>query len=150
MSVIEKDNYNGVLYPEEDSSVAAVADFYGVTDLISLAKDYGMTAEYAEGFLTANLFPYADKDIYTAAVNASPINHISDDLDIPPVLVVHGDRDSIVPFSQSTEFVKAMQKHKKQVYFYRVVGAEHDIGVWNEERSEILANFFNSQFINIK
>ena len=23
-------------------------------------------------------------------------------------------------------------------------------GVWNEERSEILANFFNSQFINIK
>ena len=150
MSVIEKDNYNGVLYPEEDSSVAAVADFYGVTDLISLAKDYGMTAEYAEGFLTANLFPYADKDIYTAAVNASPINHISDDLDIPPVLVVHGDRDSIVPFNQSTEFVKVMQKHKKQVYFYRVVGAEHDIGVWNEERSEILANFFNSQFINIK
>ena len=109
-----------------------------------------MTAEYAEGFLTANLFPYEDKDIFTASINASPINHISDDLDIPPVLVVHGDRDSIVPFSQSTEFVKAMQKHKKQVYFYRVVGAEHDIGVWNEERSEILANFFNSQFINIK
>lgn len=57
MSVIEKDNYNGVLYPEEDSSVAAVADFYGVTDLISLGQGLRYDCRICRGLFNGQPFP---------------------------------------------------------------------------------------------
>jgi acetyl esterase/lipase len=43
----------------------------------------------------------------------------------PPFLIVHGDRDPLVPYHQSTLLAAALEAAGVPVTFYTVVGAGH-------------------------
>ena len=75
---------------------------------------------------------------------ASPVGNISEDVEIPPIMVVHGDRDSLVHFTQSIRLVEALQAAHKDVTFVRVSGADHGPGVWSSERLAMVADFFRA------
>ncbi len=61
-----------------------------------------------------------DEKVYKAA---SPIAHVSQSS--PPVLLLHGDSDDIVPYQQSVAMEKALQGKNVAVKLVRVVGGEH-------------------------
>lgn len=44
---------------------------------------------------------------------------------LPPLLVVYGDKDRIVNFSQSVWLVQDLQAKGQDVTFYRLAGADH-------------------------
>ena len=54
---------------------------------------------------------------------ASPVSHVSPD--DPPVLLVHGDADTVVPFRQSELFQDRLAKGGVTVELMRVVGGGH-------------------------
>lgn len=91
----------------EPSDVQCVACFYPPTDLLNLGSstenpgDGGPPKSYRQGF-----GPRAVKleDWKELGRELSPIYHITDDL--PPVLIVHGDADTLVPIDQSERFVQ--------------------------------------------
>ncbi len=100
----------------ESSAVQAVAVFFPVTDLVDLGPstqnpgDGGPPMSYVAGFgfkgvegdrrhIVANDLP-AWKQL---AHELSPIDHLSDTL--PPVLIHHGDADTLVPLDQSQRFL---------------------------------------------
>lgn len=57
------------------------------------------------------------------AVN--PMNHISEEREIKPMLIVHGDKDRLVPFQQSVLLYEKMRETHKTVEFYKLEGADH-------------------------
>lgn len=58
------------------------------------------------------------------ARSASPINYVH--ANEPPMLVVHGTADRLVPYLQSEVLVEAMEKVGTPFYFHTVVGGGHN------------------------
>jgi acetyl esterase/lipase len=75
--------------------------------------------------------------------NASPITHVT--VDDPPFLLIHGDADSVVPFSQSAAFFAELEKTGVPVKLIRMPGGQHGSGLILEDSpdhvGEILAWF---------
>src|ERR1019366_998117 len=55
---------------------------------------------------------------------ANPITSVT--RDCPPFLIVHGDRDPLVPCNQSELLFEALKKAGVDVSFYKIVSADHD------------------------
>ena len=62
--------------------------------------------------------------------------------DDPPFLLIHGDADSVVPFSQSELFQTGLQEVDVEVRLLRIPGGDHGPGLIQEDSldhvSEIL------------
>lgn len=56
---------------------------------------------------------------------ASPATHVS--RDTPPLFLAHGDRDRVVPFSQSEYMREAAEHHGVDVTLLRVRDADHEL-----------------------
>lgn len=93
------------LVDRESSAVQAVAAFFPVTDLLNLGAstenlhDGGPPKSYVRGF---GLESRALEPWLPIGRAMSPIFHLAPGL--PPVLLLHGTKDTLVPFDQSTRF----------------------------------------------
>lgn len=107
------------------SRVQAVVDHFGPTDFLQMDAHRvpgGMLHDPADspesqligGALQANL----DK-----ATRANPITYVNGDE--PPFLIVHGDKDPLVPHHQSELLKAALDKGGTPVTFYTVPGGGH-------------------------
>lgn len=54
---------------------------------------------------------------------ASPISYVSED--DPPILMIHGDQDTVVPYSQSEIFAAALQASGVETRVIRMPGGGH-------------------------
>ena len=75
----------------EELKVAAVVNWYGITDVYDLAhRPPGISGSFTEAWLGSA----ADRD--DVAKRVSPTEYIRGDL--PPVITIHGDADPVVPY----------------------------------------------------
>lgn len=112
---------------QESSTVQAVVALYPATDLAQFARDTGGANALMSLFLGAYLGsgqpsdrPSEEALLY---VEASPASHVSSD--DAPFLLVHGDADTVVPFSQSEILHAELTKHEVAVEFIRMPGGGH-------------------------
>ncbi len=77
--------------------VSAVVDLFGPANLVSFTAGSSILAKALPTFLGS----------YSAAA-ASPTSYI--DPSDPPMLIIHGDSDTLVPLSQSQELLNSLQK----------------------------------------
>ena len=112
----------------ESSKVQAVVAIYPITDFVQWAR--GTNGE--KGYMTSFLGTYLNDRIYrlnpqsgevSLYRQASPTSHVT--ADDPPFLLVHGDADLIVPFSQSEIFQAALNRSDVTVELIRVPGGGH-------------------------
>ena len=130
--------------PEDREDVLAVVDYYGVTDLLTLGKynfllDHNGT-DSPEGMLLGGKVG----DHLEEAKKASPV-YQNFNRDLPPFLIIHGDSDKIVHIDQSMEMYHTLRRNGKKALFYKVIGADHGVGVWNTEVLHITERFFAAQ-----
>jgi len=110
----------------ESSAVQAVAIFYPVTDLLNLGKstenpgDGGPPKSFVEAFGPDATNMPAWKVI---GRECSPIYHITTDL--PPTLIYHGDRDTLVPLEQSEWFRDRAVENGRDVKIVIHPGGKH-------------------------
>jgi acetyl esterase/lipase len=130
-------------YAGESSAVEAVADFAGPSNLTTLGEEGGpgLVQDNFESLL-GHIPP---EQIPVELEAASPVTHVS--TGDPPVLVIHGDMDPIVPISQSEEFVHALQSAGVPVSFVVVHGGGHALDEPNadpntEEIESLVVDFF--------
>lgn len=79
---------------DQSSAVKAIVDFYGPSDLVTMAKG-------SERFNRAHTFTEA------RIQHASPLTYLSKQA--PPLLIFHGDRDRTIPVEQSELMHKGYQ-----------------------------------------
>lgn len=103
--------------------VATIVDIYGITDLVSVAN---MSSKKR----------WLDKKFEDKAFieSVSPINYVSEDS--PPVFIVHGDNDQLVPYSQSEKLYNTLQKHNISSDFLTLKNAGH--GNLNKEQQNLI------------
>ncbi|MCC8100960.1 MAG: S9 family peptidase [Clostridiales bacterium] len=78
---------------------------------------------------------------------ASAISQIDSEKELPPTLIMHGDKDDSVPFMQSVRLYEALKKAGKDVTFYKVKNAGHGgPEFWTEEILNIYDAFFRRCF----
>lgn len=143
MTGLTMGEYGNGLYSEQSDEVCAVVDYYGVSDILTLGKYNDIldhdAADSPEGLLIGGCV----KDNLELAKKASPI-YQDLDRELPPFLIIHGDSDNIVHVNQSIEMFKALNKQRQRVLFYKIVGAEHGLGVWNPQVLNVTEQFLSA------
>ena len=99
----------GGKYRDQSSSVAAVANLYGITDV------HRWRAESFFDEKTVN----PEKELYLA----TPLSHVSSKT--PPTLTIHGDSDKVVPFDQGARLHELLDEHSVENKFVRIKGGTH-------------------------
>jgi acetyl esterase/lipase len=127
-------------YLEQSSRVQAVVDMYGPTDLTVLF-------EGANPRLMEQVFGTSDRNSETLQ-KASPVNWVSSD--DPPFLILHGERDPLVPVSQSQIFYEKLRAAGVPATFVIVKNAGHGfaplggpISPSRQELTKMIADFFD-------
>jgi acetyl esterase/lipase len=105
-------------YLDQPSSVEAVADLAGPSNLVTLEGEGG--PDYVRTNFESLLGPLPPEELHQELVAASPVTYVSPD--DPPFLVVHATNDTIVPFAQSEELVAKLQASHVPVTFIAVHG----------------------------
>lgn len=129
---------------EVSSRVHAVVDFFGPTDLTKMAKDSlpGSRIDHdAPDAPEAKLIGGPVQEHKEKAATANPITYVAKDN--PPFLIMHGNKDDIVPYQQSELLRDALHKAGVPVTFKIIEGAGHGFGGPDIDRQ--VAVFFDQQ-----
>ncbi|MBM4017597.1 MAG: alpha/beta hydrolase [Planctomycetes bacterium] len=115
--------------PDQSSRVQAVCDWFGPTDFCQMAAHMlpggkmGHDAPESPESLLVGGPVQENKD---KVARANPITYVSKD--DPPFLIMHGDKDPLVPHHQSEILADALRKAGVEVAFKTVQGAGHGFG----------------------
>ncbi|GGK01128.1 hypothetical protein GCM10010123_33900 [Pilimelia anulata] len=100
------------------SDVQAGISFYGVSDLRKLGSAQG-------GAPHEKLIGCSIKECPEKAAQASPITHV--DRADPPLLLLHGRADAVVPHEQTVLLYDALKAACRETRFISVPGANHNM-----------------------
>jgi len=111
---------------KESSRVQAVVDWCGPTDFLHIGDAESDIAHNGPDSPGSRLIGGPLLDNKDRASKASPVAYVSKDA--PPFLIMHGDRDRTVPFSQSELLYAALKKAGVDATLVPVKGAGHGFG----------------------
>jgi len=117
--------FDGGGYANGSSRVQAVVDRFGPTDFLQMDAHRLPSGQTHDGpdSPESQLVGGRIQDNPDKVRRANPITYIT--RDAPPFLVIHGDRDPLVPHHQSELLVAALKKAGVPVTFYTVKGGGH-------------------------
>jgi acetyl esterase/lipase len=127
-------------YQRESARIQAVVDMYGPADLA--AKGYCVTSPCHDIFSKNKV----DR------TKASPINYVTSN--DPPFLIIQGEKDTLVPPSQSQELLQKLQAAGVSATLVTVANAKHmlkptppgaQINPSNQQINKMIADFFDQQ-----
>jgi acetyl esterase/lipase len=105
--------------------VAAIIDKYGITDVWDWAYGKDITSKSAVKWLGGK----AKDSVFAKSV--SPIHYV--DAKSPPVLIIHGNADSTVPYQHSVNLYSKLKSVKVFTEFITVEGGGH--GKFEKEKN---------------
>jgi acetyl esterase/lipase len=127
------------------SRVQAVCDWFGPTDLLKIveqSKASGGKYDFARADSPVGRLlggPVAEKK--ELAEKANPIKYLGKGC--PPMLIVHGDKDDLVPLAQSEMLHEALKKAGADSTLIVVKGAGHDNGIGTRDNLDKIVAFFD-------
>lgn len=111
--------------PSESSRVQAVVDFYGPTDFLQMDAQSipGGQKHDPPDSPESQLVGGPIQENKERVARANPVTYVTPD--DPPFLILHGDRDPLVPVGQSELLHTALRRAGVPVTFHKIVGAGH-------------------------
>ena len=110
---------------EVSSRVQAVVDYFGPTDFLQMDAQSlpdGLVHDVPDS-PESQLVGGPIQEHKDRVAKANPITYVSED--DSPFLIIHGDRDKLVPYQQSVLLKDALEKAGVSVTFYKVEGGGH-------------------------
>jgi acetyl esterase/lipase len=130
---------------EESSRVRAVLDFFGPTDFLQMdahRPPNGMVHD-APDSPESQLVGGPIQENPEKVAQANPVTWVT--AEAPPFLIVHGDRDPLVPHHQSVLLAEALRQAGVPVTFYTVEGAGH--GGFDDPQVDRLTKEFLERYL---
>lgn len=127
---------------DHSSRVQAVCDFFGPTDFLQMDTQALPSAPFkhdAPDSPESIVIGGPIQENKDKVARANPVTYVTPD--DPPFLVVHGDKDPLVPWQQSRLLVEALRRKKVDVEFHIVKGAGHGFGN-NSQVDKMVSEFF--------
>jgi acetyl esterase/lipase len=131
------------LYREYSASVNCLVDWFAPTDFAKMncapsAQDHS-APDSPEGFEIGRLNVLEHPEIAERTV---PMNYLRADKATPPLLIMHGGRDMLVPFQQSCMLFQKMRELGKDVTFIKLDHANHGfLGFDCDEALDMVGEF---------
>lgn len=114
------------LYPEYSCASDVIVDWFGPTDFPVMNTRPSLMDHVQpnspEGLVLGRVNVRGNME---KAAEANPRLRLSAEKDTPPVLMMHGDRDILVPFHQSILVYNRLRELHKDVEFYKLLDASH-------------------------
>lgn len=135
--------YNQGDYLNQSSEVQSAVSLYGISNLLNIGEGYSGEVQkvHASPAVTEALLvngvafgDFAGASIMsdpTKALKASPMGHLEGVK--PPLLLMHGDKDTLVSPIQSSQMYEALKKRGQKVEYIVVKGAQHGDITWFQE-----------------
>lgn len=131
------------LYGEYSAKVNCIIDLYGPT-VFSLMNYYESSQNHyhpdsPEGYEIGGKNVLEHPEVADLTI---PMNYLSEEKETPPLLLIHGGRDMLVPFNQSCQLYHYMRKLGKEVIFYKIQDGSHgSLGFDNDRILGIVLDF---------
>jgi acetyl esterase/lipase len=127
------------------SRVQAVCDYYGPSDF--LYNENNLSPEFSKRLndpaaAVPRLLGGPVKEKRDAALKASPVTYVTNQA-LPPFLIVHGDKDPLVPITQSERLFNVLRDAKGNVHLHCIKGAGHGNGCFGAENDARVVLFFD-------
>ena len=125
-------------YAEYSDSVSVAIDCFGPTDLVRLSKLAEATGNSSllEGLVGGKLSEHME-----LLEEISPLRIIRKNKKYPPILILHGDADELVPYDESLNMYKALIDSGNEAEMIRVENAPHEHSFWSRELLAEIADF---------
>ena len=125
---------------EELPPIRGLMDFYGVTNIEQLAQmETGMAQEDNAELMTLFATPVEE---YSQEGNFICYIDLREKLE--PALIIHGNKDRLVPLSQSVDFYEALKKRHVDTRLIMVNDADHGgAALWGSNVINIILEFLN-------
>lgn len=117
-------------------------DLYGVTHFLTINEWWSKYDMYEE----KNIVDLMGKDHMneTYLKQSSPIYYLKENMNLPPILILHGNKDHVVPFTQSLELYHKLKQYHYDVTFGRVKDADHGRSIFYvKDVYDCMINFLN-------
>ncbi|MBO0884158.1 MAG: alpha/beta hydrolase, partial [Mycobacterium sp.] len=122
-------------FEDADTTVQAVAPYYGVYDLTDVEKMHEMMLPFLEHFVMQERYA-DDPQLFESA---SPISHSH--REAPPFFVLHGENDSVIPSVQAQAFCAALRDAGAPTVCYaELPNAHHAFDTVATVRSRLVAD----------
>ena len=121
------------------SQVQAVCDFFGPTDFTKMSSFPSTMKHDAADSPESKLIGGPIQENKDKVQRANPITYVTKD--DPPFLIVHGDKDPLVPHNQSEILCEALKKAGVGTTLYTVQGGGHG-GFKDPQVDVLVAEFF--------
>jgi len=115
--------YADAKYGDVPMKVAAIVNWYGISDVNDLIKGPNVK-NYAAMWMGA--LPNAEE----VAISVSPLTYVRPGL--PPIISIHGDKDSVVPYAHSVKLHEALKKTNNVEQLVTIEGGDH--GMFTKEQ----------------
>jgi len=115
--------YADAKYGDVPMKVAAIVNWYGISDVNDLIKGPNVK-NYAVMWMGS--LPNAEEVVK----NVSPLTYVRPGL--PPIISIHGDKDSVVPYSHSVRLHEALKKTNNVEQLVTIEGGDH--GMFTKEQ----------------
>lgn len=104
-------------------TICGCMDFYGVMNLLTM-DDWWSACNHEEIDNMKDYLGCADRNS-PLRKEASPYFRVKEGMQLPPVLILHGSKDTVVPFTQSLTMYQKMRSCGYDTELLRVYGASH-------------------------
>ena len=140
-------------YAEESAQVQCAVVWYPATDLAETMRTVqaGEYTGFGATFAWSNIERYVGKTITDPAdpalVAASPVQYVP--AEMPPVLLQHGDADSICPIDQSRRFLRmaTAAAGEGRAALDVIPGAEHGDAAFEREENMARVRAFLDKYL---
>lgn len=124
------------LYSDFSCAVGCIVDWYSPTDISTMNHFPSMQDHTApdspEGFLIGQKNVIDNPELVQPT---KPTSYLSGENVVPPLLIMHGSRDQLVPFNQSCMLYEEMKRRSFEVEMVRLEGGYHAFGGFNSEQA---------------
>ena len=125
-------------YQNFSDSVSVAIDCFGPTNLVGLFKNAKSSEdpEFFNGFAGGDLSEHID-----LLSEMSPLLILKKNKKCPPILIVQGDADTVVPYSESENMYKALKDNGHDAEMICIENAPHEGSFWSCELLDEIADF---------